>query len=257
MPKLINPKIFNAFKHGVSSRHGLLPWEKAADYASLEAKWRRELQPHGAVLEDLFAGIVRNRWLRERNSQAMAIFVTCHPFGRAVADAAGAGDWVEAARKHLGDLNAGLITLVQTAELLKKQAAASENTSVGKQRSKAAEKWADGAPRIAAQYEQAMAFFLGLGDEIKKQADRDTELDGKFHKLLTSYFQVEQMLATREKLLPQLSRQSSADDHDDFADELPENPAPKDVRPIAEKKALPDPAKDAFDDNDWDTPSKH
>jgi hypothetical protein len=32
MAKLVNPKIFNAVKHGVSSRHGLLPGENREDY---------------------------------------------------------------------------------------------------------------------------------------------------------------------------------------------------------------------------------
>jgi hypothetical protein len=62
MTKLINSNKYNALKHGVSSKHGLLPYEKATDYASLEAQWRRELQPHGMLLEDRFAGIMHNRW---------------------------------------------------------------------------------------------------------------------------------------------------------------------------------------------------
>lgn len=257
MAKMIDPQTFNALKHGVSSRQGLLPWENPDDYASLEAQWRPELWPHGPVLEDLFAGIVRNRWLRQRNAQAMAIFVACHPFGRAVAEAAREGDWVETAGQYVGDLNPKLITLVQTAESLKKQAATAETAADCKRLIKAAEKYADAGPRLAAQYEQAMAFFLGVGDEIKKQADRDVELDGRFNKQLTGYFQAEQMLATRDKLLPQKNRQSSADDHDDFDDELPEKSEPKGAPPIRENKTLPDPKKDVFDDDDWGTPQKH
>lgn len=115
MLKFRNPNRFNALKHGVSSRHGLLPDEKATDYASLGAQWRRELQPHGTVLEDRFAGIVRNRWQQKRNDQAAANFASCHPFGRAVAEAAGDGDWVETARKLLSDLNAQLEKLEQVA----------------------------------------------------------------------------------------------------------------------------------------------
>jgi hypothetical protein len=58
MKKILNTNRFNALKHGVSSRQGLLPNENATDYAALEAQWRRELQPHGMVLEDRFASIV-------------------------------------------------------------------------------------------------------------------------------------------------------------------------------------------------------
>jgi hypothetical protein len=236
----------------------LLPWEKAKDYAALEAQWRRELRPHGTVLEDQFACIMRNRWLRQRNSQAMAIFVACHPFGRAVAEAAGEGDWVETAGQQVGDLNPKLITLAQTTEPLRKQAATTENAADGKRLSKAADKLGDAAQRLAAQYEQAMKFFLGLGDENKKQADRDVELDGRFNKLLTSYFQVEQMLATRDKQLPQKSRQSSVDARDEFIDELSEKSEPKATRPIPEKKAIPDLKKDGFDgDDDWGAAPKH
>ena len=58
--------------------------------------------------------------------------------------------------------------------------------------------------------------------------------------------------------LPQKSRQSSADTHDDFIDELPEKSEPKAARPIPENKTLPDLKKDGFDDDDWgSTPSKH
>lgn len=256
MSKITNPKIFNALKHGVSSRHGKLPWENAEDYASLEAKWRRQLRPHGMVLEDLSAGIVRNRLASQRNSQPMAIFAACHPFGRAVAEAAGEGDWVEAARKHFDDVNARVITLVQTAELLRKQAVTTENAADGKRRTKAADKLADAAQRIAAQHEQPMSFSLGVGDENKKQADRDVELDGRFNKLLTGYFQAEQMLATREKHLPHVSHHASAEDPD--FEELPEKSEPKAARPMSEKKALPDPKKDIFDDDDdWGAPQKH
>ena len=116
MKKLRNSKIFNALKHGVSSRHGLLPHEKASDYAALKAQWRRELQPHGTVLEDRFAAIVHNRWQLERSRQAPANFTSCHPFGCAVAEAVGEGDWVETARKLLSDLNAQLEKLEQVAE---------------------------------------------------------------------------------------------------------------------------------------------
>ena len=147
---------------------------------------------------------------------------------------------------------------MQTAELLRKQAVTIENAADRKRRNKAADKLADAAQRIATQYEQAMKYFLGVGDENKKQADRDVEFDGKLNKQLTKYFYFEQMLATRDKQLPQKSRQSSADAHDDFIDELPEKPAPKDVRPVPEMKALAEPAIDIFDDDDWgSTPSKH
>jgi hypothetical protein len=240
----------------------LLPSENVKDYAALEAQWRRELRPHGTILEDRFAGIVRNRWLHLRNVQATATFVACHPFGRAVAEAAGEGDWTETARKLLSDLDAQLAKIVQVAESLRKQAATTENAADKKRLSKAADKWADAAKRIADRHDMAIEFFFGLGDEIKKQADRDVELDGEFNKLLTSYFSYEQMLATRDKKLPkksrQKSRQSSADVHDDFIDKLPEKSEPKVARPIPEMKALVEPAKDVFDgDDDWGPPQTH
>lgn len=258
MTKIVNPKIFSAFKHGVSSKQGLLPYEKAKDYAALEAQWDRELRPHGMILKNLVTGIVRNLWLQLRNAQATAIFAACHPFGRTVAEAAGEGDWVEAARKQFDDLNARHITLVQTAELLRKQAVTNENVTDRKRRNKAADKLADAAQRIATQYEQAMKYFLGVGGENKKQADRDVEFDGKLNKHLTKFFDFEQMLATRDKLLPQKNRQSSADDYNDFDDELPEKSEPKAARPIPEKKVFPDPKKDSFDDDDdWGASQKH
>ena len=203
---MIHPQTFNALKHGVSSRQGLLPNENATDYAALEAQWRRELQPHGIVLEDRFASIVRNRWQQKRNDQATADFVACHPFGRAVAEAAGDGDWVETARKLLSNLDVQLTKIVQVAESLREQAATTENAADKKRRSKAADKLAGAVQRIANGNNMAMDFFVGLGDESKKQADRDAELDGRFNKLLTSYFQYEQILATRDKQLPQKSR---------------------------------------------------
>ena len=258
MRKFRNPNRYNALKHGVSSRQGLLPWEKAKNYAALEAQWRRELRPHGTLLEDRFASIMHNRWQHERNSQAAATFVACHPFGRAVAEAAGEGDWVETARKLLSDLDAQLAKIVQVAESLRKQAATTENAADKKRFSKAADKWANAAQHIADRHDMAMDFFLGLSDDSKKQADRDAELDGRFNKLLTSYFQAEQMLATREKHLPHVSHQSSVDAHDDFIDELPEKSEPKGGHPIPGKTALPEPAKEVSDagDWDWDTPSK-
>jgi hypothetical protein len=258
MRNLLNPKKYNALKHGVSSRYGLLPHEAAKDYAALDAQWRLELQPHGTVLENRFASIVRNRWQLERSNQAPAIFASCHPFGRAVAEAVGEGDWVETARKLLSDLNAQLEKLDQFAESLRKRAATTENAADKKRLIKAAEKWAGALQHIADRHDMAMEFFLGLGDEIRKQADRDAELDGRFNKLLTSYFHDEQMLATRDKQLPQKSRQSSADVHDEFIDELAEKSEPKAARPSPEKKTLAEPAKDSFyDDDDWGTAPKH
>ena len=258
MSKNLNTKKFNAIKHGVSSRHGLLPWENAMDYAELEAQWRREFRPHGTLLADRFASMMRNRWQQERNSQATALSGACHPFGRAVAEAAGEGDWVETARKILSDVNAQLKTLVQFAAALEKRLPTFENAADKKRLIKVTEKYADAAQRIADRHDMAMEFFLGLGDEIRKQADRDTELDGKFSKLVTNYFQSEQMLATRDKQLPQKSRQTSADAHDDFIDELPEKSEPKGGHPIPGKTALREPAKEVSDagDWDWDTPPK-
>jgi hypothetical protein len=257
MAKLVNPKIFNAVKHGVSSRHGLLPGENREDYASLEAQWRGELQPRGPILNNLLDGIVRNRWLGKRNSQATAIFAACHPFGRAVAAAAGGGDWVEAARRHLDGVNARLITLMQTGEQFKKQAVRAETAAEVKRLITAAEKCADAAQRIATDNEQAMKFFLGIGDESKKQADRDVELDGKFNKLLTSYFQVEQMLVTRVKLVPHLSHHTSADDLGDFGDELPEELESKGGHSTSQKR-LVDPAEgDHGELGSWDMPPEH
>jgi hypothetical protein len=256
--KIVNANKYNALKHGVSSQAGFLPWEKAKDYAALEAQWRRELQPHGTVLGDRFAGIMRNRWQQQRNDQAAATFVACHPFGRAVAEAAGEGDWVETARTLHNDLDAQLAKIVQVAESLRKQAATTENAADKKRFSKAADKWANAAQHIADRHDMAMELFLGIGDEIRKQADRDAELDGKFNKLLTNYFQSEQMLATRVKLVPHVSHHASAEDLGGFDDELPEKSEPKGGHPIPEKVALPEPAKEVSDasDWDWDTPPK-
>jgi hypothetical protein len=256
MTKLVNPNMFNAVKHGVSSRHGLLPWENPDDYASLEAQWRRELRPHGAILENLFAAIVRNRWLRQRNDQAMAIFAACHPFGRAVAENS-QGSWLETARKFLSGLDAALKKLEQLAESLRKQAAATQNTADRKRLIKAADKYSDTAQSIAANHERVMSFFVGLGEEIRKQSDREVELDGKFNKQLTNYFQVEQMLATRVKLLPHLSHQSSADNPGGVDEALHEKSEPKGALPMSEKKGLADPADDVSDDDDWDIEPKH
>ena len=82
-------------------------------YAALEAQWHRELRPQGLILKNLVTGIVRNLWLQLRNVQATAIYASCHPFGRTIAEAAGDGDWVEAARKHSDDLNARHMAIVE------------------------------------------------------------------------------------------------------------------------------------------------
>jgi hypothetical protein len=42
----------------------------------------------------------------------------------------------------------------------------------GKMRRMAAEKYSDAAQRLANQHELAMEFFVGLGNETEKQADR-------------------------------------------------------------------------------------
>lgn len=187
MTKLVNPNMFNAVKHGVSSRHGLLPWENPDDYASLQAQWRRELRPHGAILEDLFAGIVRNRWLRQRNVQAVALFVACDPFGRAVQRRSD-GSWSDTADKLLGHVNERLQKLAAAAEALEKRAAnGSHDVAESKQLTRSAAKLSDTVQTCASCYESAMAFFVGLGDEIEKQADRDIELDAKFNKQLANF----------------------------------------------------------------------
>ena len=88
-------------------------------------------------------------------------------------EAAGEGKWVETARKLLSDLDAQLANIVQVAESLREQAATTENAADKKRLSKAADKWADAAQHIADWHVMAMELFLGLGDESKKQSDRD------------------------------------------------------------------------------------
>ena len=53
------------------------------------------------------------------------------------------------------------------------------------------------------------------------------------------------------KSLPPVGHQSSAEEPD--FEELHEKPEPKDVRPIPNKKALPNPVKDTFEDEEKDT----
>jgi hypothetical protein len=255
--KIINAKKYNALKHGVSSKLGLLPWETNKDYELLQAEWRKQLRPHGAILKTLFEGIVRNRWQSQRNRQAAALFVTCHPFGRAVAEVAGDGNWSETASKLLGDVDAQLMRLIEFAKSLGDHSANFANADDRKRLLKAAETCVIAAQRIGDRYELAVDFFLGLGDEIRKQADRDAELNGKLNKLLTGYFQVEQMLLTREKYVMEVSRQSLTDDNDGFADALPEKSESKEVHPAANKDASPNSERNDADGDDWDTSPAH
>ena len=56
-----------------------------------------------------------------------------------------------------------------------------------------------------------MQFFLGLDEAMRKQADRDGDLDARFQKNVTNYFRQEQYEAARPKLLPQESKKSPPD----------------------------------------------
>ena len=60
----------------------------------------------------------------------------------------------------------------------------------------------DDVRRIANQGQMILEFFMGIGEENAKQAERAIELNAQFHKLFTHYMQLEEYVAARNKLRP-------------------------------------------------------
>jgi hypothetical protein len=76
--------------------------------------------------------------------------------------------------------------------------------------------------RIANLSEKSMEFFMGLGEENAKQADRAIQLNAHLQKAYTHYFQLEEYVTTKSNLqLEHLktieatpaSKHSDGDDH--------------------------------------------
>src|SRR5262245_4869873 len=57
---------FNALKHGVLSRHTVLPWEDAAEYRALEEALAAEHAPQGPTEEHLVEEIAGILWRKRR-----------------------------------------------------------------------------------------------------------------------------------------------------------------------------------------------
>ena len=54
-------------------------------------------------------------------------------------------------------------------------------------------------------------FFAGFSEALRKQADREADINAQYQKTVTNYFRLEQYEAARQKLLPQESKKSPPD----------------------------------------------
>ena len=66
-------KTRNALVHGIYSDELVLPWEKEEDFTELFESLRADLNPEGALEEEMVFDIARLHWLKRRAIRAVHI----------------------------------------------------------------------------------------------------------------------------------------------------------------------------------------
>jgi hypothetical protein len=190
----------SALTHSVYSK-GKAPWEDPNEFEAHRRKWRDCLAPSDPLLEAAAEEVAMFDWLRRRNRNSGLLYALCEPFGQIVAQYP-EQEWSDVANKLLRKRDEDFTTIVDTHKRLQEWAKGSNDPKFEEQLLKALAKLQHELRRIANQGEVALEFFMGIGEENAKQAERAIELNAGFHKAYTHYMQLEEYAAARKKLRP-------------------------------------------------------
>ena len=208
----------NALRHGVFAKSGLTPWEDPEEFAAHQKKTVSALKPWHLMLEQMAEEIVWFQWLLIRNQRSSLLYALCEPFGREVAKHKGQDDWTVVASNLISQRDAGLSSIAEAGRSIIAMGRHIDDPKQSKRFEKIGTKIAVGLNRVARQYELSSEYFLGLADETIKQADRAMELLAHLRKTREQYFELEQWLVTRNKLVPQLEEKRASDTDAEFDD---------------------------------------
>jgi hypothetical protein len=219
----------NALKHGFYGKFGLLPWEKTEDFEAMREKILSSLRPWDPILEKIADEIVMMEWLLLRNQRSSLLYALCEPFGRAVEKHRNDDDWTAVASKLINQRDAGILPIAKASQIIIKS---HSNPKQSRRLEKLGKIIASGINRVAHQYELTSEYFLGLDDQTMKQAERAMELQSHLQKMRAQYFDLEQWLVTRNKLVPQLEVKPASDTDAEVDDLMADDEEPL-VRRIA------------------------
>lgn len=206
----------NALKHGVFAK-GIAPWEDSKKFEALRQKWRNYFDPSDPLLEAALEEIVMVDWQRERNRNSMVLYALCEPFGQVVAQYRGQM-WTDVANKLLSERDQELSRLINAIEHLANSCDQIADPKYSKRLVKATDTMRRDFRRLVNQHQISREFFMGIGAENAKQAERAVELNAHFQKLYTLYIQLAQYVDSQKKLKPARIEHSKSTADDTFDD---------------------------------------
>jgi hypothetical protein len=189
-----------ALKHSVFSK-GKAPWEDANEFEANRTKWREHFKPFDPLLEGAAEEVAMMDWLRRRNRNSLVLYALCEPFGQLVAQHQGQ-EWTDAASKLLKKRDEDFSSIIDAHKCLTEWAKASNDPKLEKRILKELASIKEELRRIANVSQLSLEFFMGIGEENAKQAERATQLNAGFQKLYTQYLQLEEYLIAKNKLHP-------------------------------------------------------
>jgi hypothetical protein len=189
-----------ALKHSVNSK-GKAPWEDANEFDGNRRKWHEYLRPSDPLLEEAAEEIAMVDWQRRRNRNSLLLYALCAPFGQMVAYHSDQ-EWTDVASKLLEKRDEDFTKIVAAHRHLEELTKRSVDPKTEKRIKKALANIQSDLRRIANQGDATLEFFMGIGEENAKQAERAVELNAHLHKLITFYLQLEEYAAVQNKLRP-------------------------------------------------------
>ena len=190
-----------ALKHGVHSK-GKAPWEDTDEFEANRRKWLDYLGPSDPLLKEAAEEIAMLDWQRQRNRNALLLYALCDPFGQIVAQHTGQ-EWSDAANKLLKKRDEDFSSIVAAHKQLQEWVAkGNSDAKLAKQILKELARIEEQLRRIANLSQNSLEFFMGLGEENAKQAERAIQLSAHLQKLYTHYIQLEDYVAAKNKLRP-------------------------------------------------------
>ncbi len=189
-----------ALKHSVHSK-GKAPWEDTDAFEANRRKWREYLHPSDPLLEEACEELAMLDWQRRRNRTSLLLFALCEPFGQIIAQHP-EQEWTDVATNLLKKRDEDFSKIVDSHKELHEWAKRINDPKLEKRIVNELVEIQSVLRRIAGQQEVVLEYFMSLGEENRKQAERAIELNAHLHKLFTYYMQLEEYVAARNKLRP-------------------------------------------------------
>jgi hypothetical protein len=189
-----------ALKHSVHSK-GRAPWEDADAFEANRRKWREYLRPFDPLLEEACEELAMLDWQRRRNRKSLLLYALCEPFGQIIAQHPDQ-EWTDVATNLLKKRDEDFSRIIDALKHLQEWAKQINDPKLEKRILNQLADIQSVLRRIASLQEITLEYFMGLGEENRKQAERAIEFNASLHKLFTHYMQLEEYVAARNKLRP-------------------------------------------------------